>query len=297
MGPFGRSAPAGSGRRRGGLRLWPLLLFGAYFVYYWFSHQQDASFTGRRQLVDTSIEQEVALGLQSFQEILSQSQVVEGGELPRTVETIMTRLVEVGPSVELYLAENKGTPKQTPWEAFEWQVEVIDSEQANAFCLPGGKMAVYTGIVPIAENVDGLAAVMGHEIAHALLRHGGERLAQQKLLQFGSIAAGVAVGEMDPQQQRMVMAALGAGLQYGVLLPYARDHESEADYLGLMLAAAACFNAGEAPRLWERMQHHAGGQSPPEFMSTHPSPGTRIERLTALQGEAAAIREALCKTP
>jgi metalloendopeptidase OMA1, mitochondrial len=295
MGPTGRGIPAGYGRRRGGLRIWPLLIFGAYFVYYWFSHQQDASFTGRRQLVDTSIEQEVALGLQSYQEILSQENVVTTGELPRTVDTIMQRLVQVGPAVEEYLATQKGTPKATPWSEFEWEVKVLDSEQANAFCLPGGKMAVYTGIVPVAENVDGLAVVMGHEIAHALLRHGGERLAQQKLLQYGQMAAGVAVGEMDPQQQRMVMAALGAGLQYGVLLPYARDHESEADYLGLMLAAAACFNAGEAPRLWERMGAASQGQSPPEFMSTHPSPGTRIERLTALQGEAAAIRTALCQ--
>ena len=297
MGPFGRSSPAGTGRRRGGLRLWPLLLFGAYFVYYWFSHQQDASFTGRRQLVDTSIEQEVALGLQSYQEILSQENVVTHGELPQTVNAIMQRLVAVGPSVEQYLAQQKGTPSGTPWDEFQWEVAVLESEQVNAFCLPGGKMAVYTGLVPVAENVDGLAVVMGHEIAHALLRHGGERLAQQKLMQIGSVAAGVALGEMDHNQQRMVMAALGAGLQYGVLLPYARDHESEADYLGLMLASAACFNAGEAPRLWERMGQAGGGQAPPEFMSTHPHPGTRIENLTALQGEAAAIRAALCRTP
>ncbi|HET9484580.1 MAG TPA: M48 family metallopeptidase, partial [Xanthomonadales bacterium] len=202
MGPFGRSAPGA--RRRGGLRLWPLLLFGAYFVYYWFSHQQDASFTGRRQLVDTSIEQEVALGLQSYQQILASENVVTSGELPRTVDAIMQRLVAVGPSVEEYLAQQKGTPKETPWAEFEWQVAVLDSEQVNAFCLPGGKMAVYTGLIPVAENADGLAVVMGHEIAHALLRHGGERLAQQKLMQVGQMAAGVAMGEMDPQQQRMV---------------------------------------------------------------------------------------------
>ncbi|HVF35569.1 MAG TPA: M48 family metallopeptidase [Candidatus Saccharimonadia bacterium] len=296
MGPFGRNAPAGAGRRLGGLRLWPLLLFGAYFVYYWFSHQQDASFTGRRQLVDTSIEQEVQLGLQSYQEILSQAQVVTTGEIPQQVDAIMQRLVAVGPAVEEYLAQQKGTPKQTPWSEFEWEVAVLDSEQVNAFCLPGGKMAVYTGLIPVAQNTDGLAVVMGHEIAHALLRHGGERLAQQKLMQVGQMAAGVAMGEMDPGQQRMIFAALGAGLQYGVLLPYARDHETEADYLGLMLAAAACFNPGEAPRLWERMAAAGGGQSPPEFMSTHPHPGSRIEQLNALQAEAGAIRAALCQT-
>src|SRR5688572_9006712 len=271
---FGRNAP-GMPRRRGGLRIWPLLLFGAYFVYYWFSHQQDASFTGRRQLVDTSIEQQVALWLQSYQEILSQAELVTTGELPQRVDSIMQRLVAVGPAVEQYLATQKGTPQETPWSEFEWQVAVVNSEQVNAFCLPGGKMAVYTGLIPVAENEDGLAVVMGHEIAHALLRHGGERLAQQKLMQVGQMAAGVALGEMDPGQQRMVFAALGAGLQYGVLLPYARDHESEADYLGLMLASAACFNPGEAPRLWERMAAASNGQAPPEFMSTHPHPGTR----------------------
>lgn len=283
------------GRRGGGLRIWPLLIFGLYFAYYWFTHQQDASFTGRRQLVDTSIEQEVALGLQSYREILQSENVVTDGPLPGQVQEIAQRLVTVGPAVEKYLAEKKGVPGETPWDAFEWQVSVIESEQANAFCLPGGKMAVYTGIVPIAQNDSGLAMVMGHEIAHALLRHGGERMAQQKLVQIGSIAAGVSMSDMDPQQQRMVMAALGAGATYGVILPFSRDHESEADYLGLMLASAACYDPAEAPKLWERMGAHAQGQAPPEFMSTHPNPASRIERLTALQGEAGEIRAALCQ--
>lgn len=155
-------------------------------------------------------------------------------------------------------------------------------------------MAVYTGIVPIAQNGDALAAIMGHEIAHALLRHGAERMAQQKLAQIGSVAAGVAVGDMAPEQQRMVMAALGAGAQYGLLLPFSRDHETEADEVGLMLAAAACFDPREAVGLWERMGQASGGQAPPEFMSTHPSGPARIQRLQELMPAALEVQRRHC---
>lgn len=286
-------AQAGA-RRRGGVRWWVILLFGGYLLYYWVSHQQEAAFTGRKQLVDTTAEQDAALGLQAYQQILSQSEVVRSGELPQQVRQIAERLIRVAPAVEQELAQQKGVPASTEWSAFDWDVSVIDSPQVNAFCLPGGKIAVYTGIIPVAENANALAAIMGHEIAHALLRHGAERMAHQKLVQIGSVAAGVAVGEMEPQQQRMVLAALGAGAQYGVLLPFSRDHETEADEVGLMLAAAACFDPNEAPRLWERMGKAAGGQKPPEFMSTHPSHSSRIQHLQSLMPEAMAFYRAHC---
>ncbi len=298
MGPFGNRAPGGmgpaqAGQRRGGIRWWVLLLFAGYMGYYWLSHKQDASFTGRSQLIDTSVEEEAALGLQSFQEVLSQSNVVTEGELPRQVGAIAHRLVEAAPKVEEWLAQNRNIPKSVRWDAFDWQVAVIESEQANAFCLPGGKIAVYTGIIPIARNGDALAAVMGHEIAHALLRHGAERMAQQKLVQLGSMATGMAVGDMDPQQQQMVMAALGAGAQYGILLPFSRDHASEADKVGLLLSAAACFDPRESIGLWERMAENSGGQAPPEFASTHPSSATRIGNLQDWMPEAMAVRDAM----
>lgn len=283
-------------RRRGGFRWWVLVLFALYAGYYFLSNRQDAAFTGRQQLIDSSVEQEAALGLQAYQEILSQSDVVTQGELPNQVRDIANRLVAVAPQVEKDLAAARGVAPVTEWNAFDWDVAVIESDQANAFCLPGGKMAVYTGIIPVAQNMDALAAVMGHEIAHALLRHGAERMAQQKLAQIGSIAAGVAVGDMDPQQQQAIMAALGAGVQYGVILPYARDHESEADEVGLMLAAAACFNPQEVIGLWERMSQQ-GGQRPPEFMSTHPSGQTRIQRLQSLMPRAMEFRARYCSGP
>ncbi|HKE48898.1 MAG TPA: M48 family metallopeptidase [Rhodanobacteraceae bacterium] len=290
MGPYGNST---GGMPRRGLKLWPILLFGLYFAYYWFSHQDTTSYTGRKQLIDTSPQQEAALGLQSYQEILSQSQVVTSGQVPGQVREIAKRLIDAAPKVEQYYAETKNIPAETDWGSYQWDVNVLQSDEVNAFCLPGGKIAVYTGILPVAQNADGLAVVMGHEIAHALLRHGGERMAQQKLVQLGTMAAGMSVSDMDPQQQQMVMAALGAGAQYGVLLPFSRNHESEADHVGLLLAAAACFNPEEAPKLWERMGA-LGKQKPPEFASTHPSDATRIEQLNAWMPEADSVRQHFC---
>src|SRR3954453_6476815 len=205
MGPYGNTY----GGARRGLKIWPILLFGVYLAYYWFSHQDTTSYTGRKQLIDTSPQQEAALGLQSYQEILSQSQVVTSGPLPQQVRGIAQRLIAAAPKVEKYYAETKHIPADTDWSSYQWDVNVLQSDEVNAFCLPGGKIAVYSGIVPVAQNADGLAVVMGHEIAHALLRHGGERMAQQKLMQLGVMAAGMSVSDMDPQQQQMVMAALG----------------------------------------------------------------------------------------
>jgi predicted Zn-dependent protease len=176
---------------------------------------------------------------------------------------------------------------------FDWQFNLLQSDQANAFCLPGGKVAVYTGLLPIAANADGLAVVMGHEIAHAVARHGAERMAHEKLMQIGQMAAGAALGDMDPGAQRAVLGALGAGAQYGILLPFSRNHESEADHIGLLLMARACFNPQESVRLWARMSQASQGQ-PPEFASTHPSHETRIQQLTAWLPEAEAEKNKYC---
>jgi predicted Zn-dependent protease len=179
---------------------------------------------------------------------------------------------------------------------FEWEFNVIDSPQANAFALPGGKTAVYTGLLPIAENHNGLAIVMGHEIAHAIARHGAERMAHQKLVQIGTLAASVAVGDMDVDTQRMVMGALGVGTQYGVLLPFSRDHESEADYMGLLFVARACFDPTEAPKLWQRMGEMSQGRQPAEFMSTHPNHATRIKQFQEWMPDALALRQQYCNS-
>jgi metalloendopeptidase OMA1, mitochondrial len=263
------------------MRLIPLVLFAIYGLYYYASHQETVPLTGRSQLVDISREQEMALGAQSYREILSQSQVVTEGQVVDLVRTIGRRLAQAAADVD---------------PGFEWEFTVIESQQANAFALPGGKTAVYTGLLPVTENHHGLAVVMGHEIAHAIARHGAERLAHQKLVQIGTLAASVALGDMDYDTQRMVMGALGVGAQYGVLLPFSREHESEADYMGLLFVARACFDPTEAPKLWERMGEMSQGQQTAEFMSTHPSHGTRIKQFQEWMPEALALREQYCRT-
>jgi predicted Zn-dependent protease len=282
MGPFGDSS-AGLGQRRGGVHWGVLILAALYMGYYYFSHQQAVPVTHRKQLVDISPQQEAQLGFQSYQEVLHESKVVQGGAQVQAVRDIGQRIVE---------AARKLAP-DAHWDTYQWEFNLIQSDQANAFCLPGGKVAVYTGILPIVKNTDALAVVMGHEIAHAIARHGAERMAQQKLVQIGTVAAGMSTSDMDPRQQQMVMAALGAGLQYGVMLPFSRQHESEADHMGLLFAAAACFDPREAPKLWERMDSN-GGQRPPEFASTHPSGQTRIQQLNAWMPEAVQAYEQNC---
>ena len=265
------------------IRLIPLALFAIYGLYYYASNQEIVPITGRSQLVDMTREQEMSLGLQSYQEILSQSQVIQQGNAVNLIRTIGQKLARAAADVD---------------PGFDWEFNVIQSEQANAFALPGGKTAVYTGLFTVAENMNGLAVVMGHEMAHAIARHGAERMAYQKLVQIGSMAASVALGDMDYQTQRAVMGALGVGTQYGVLLPFSRDHESEADYMGLLFVARACFDPTEAPRLWERMGEVSKGKQPAEFMSTHPSHETRIQQFQEWMPEALALREKHCsKSP
>ncbi|WP_312684076.1 M48 family metallopeptidase [Stenotrophomonas chelatiphaga] len=292
--PFSRSSQ--QGRRRGGLfgnvRWLVLLAFAGYAAFYWFSNRSVDPYTGESVLIDSTldVDQEKALGLQAYQEILAQERPLDpNATVSRDVREIAQRLIAKVDVVETALAEEHGLQPGHFSRGFDWEVNVIQSDQANAFCLPGGKMAVYTGLVPVAQTRDAMAVVMGHEIAHALLRHGAQRMAQQKLTQIGQMA-GAASG-MDPQQQQMVMAAMG----YGYLLPYARGHETQADEVGLMLAAAACFDPREAVPLWERMGQASGGQSQPEFSSTHPNPGTRIQNLQALMPKAMEYRERFCE--
>ena len=279
-------------RRGGGLRIWVLVAFIGYGAWYWFSNQSVDPVTGESVLIDRSLsaEDEKSLGLQAYQQILAQERPMDpDAPISRQVRNIAERLLAKVEVVEAALAAEHGLEPSRFSADFEWEVNVIQSDQANAFALPGGKMAVYTGLVPVARTEDALAVVMGHEIAHALLRHGAQRMAQQRLSQIGQ-AAGAFSG-MDPQQQQMVMAAMG----YGYLLPYARKHETEADEVGLMLAAAACFDPAESVPLWERMGQASGGQAPPEFASTHPNPGTRIANLQALMPKALEYRTRFCE--
>lgn len=292
--PFGGGRQQHGGQRRGGINPRFIILIGfvLYGAYYWFANRTEDPYTGEQVLIDSSISaaDEKALGLQAYEDILSKERPVDpNSQVARQVRAIADRLIAKVPEVEAAMAAENGKQANGFWREFEWEVNVIESPQANAFCLPGGKMAVYTGLLPVAKNADAVAVVMGHEIAHALLRHGAQRMSQQKLSQIGQMAG--SMSGMDPQQQQMIQAAMG----YGYLLPYARKHETQADEVGLMLAAAACFDPQEAVPLWERMSQASGGQAPPEFSSTHPNPGTRIQNLQALMPKAMEYRKKFCR--
>ena len=297
--PFGQpggrqqygQAPQRRGFNLGNLRWLILLGFVVYGGCYYFGNRSVDPYTGESVLIDSSIgpEQERAMGLQAYQEILAQERPLPKSDpSAQQIEEIARRLIAKVPEVTAEVAAGHGLPAPEHWRDFEWDVNVIPSPQANAFCLPGGKMAVYTGLVPVAQTQDAMAVVMGHEIAHALLRHGAQRMSQQKLAQIGQMA--VATG-IDPQYQEMAKAAMG----YGYLLPYARAHETQADEIGLMLAAAACYDPNEAIGLWQRMSEASGGQAPPEFSSTHPNPGTRIQTLQSLMPKAMEYRQKFCR--
>jgi predicted Zn-dependent protease len=250
-------------------RLVPIAIAGIVVFFQFFSAEKVTNDAGRTARYALSSEQEEALGVQSYQQVLSEVQTVS-----------------LGPEFELVtrVAQRLAAATGDAAKKFDWQVTLVRSPQINAFCLPGGKIVVYTGILPIAKTETGLAVVMGHEMAHATLRHGSERLLRQKATQTMLTGAQFSMGDMSYEQQRAVMGALGAGAQYGLLLPFSRDHESEADAIGLRYMARAGYDPRESVEFWKRMGEATArsGGKPPEFMSTHPSDTTRIENLKRL---------------
>lgn len=284
---LGRSNSGGrSMRRRGGGFRWQIMvLFAIGAAVYYFMNQETVPLTGRSQLRTMSPAQEVQLGLQSYQQILADSQVMGSGPVVEAVNEIGITLAR---NAEQMMVNETGEPT-----GFDWTFNVIESDQANAFALPGGYTAVYTGLIPIAENEDGLAVIMGHEIGHALAHHGAERMAQQNMQRIVGAGVSLGAGGMDVGAQRAVMGVFGGISQYGYALPFSRKHESEADYIGLILVARACYDPREAPKLWERMGA-SGGATPPEFQSTHPSPDTRVNDFRNWMPEAIEIYNQNC---
>lgn len=232
--------------------------------------------TGRSQLLILPETEEVRMGVTAYREILSKEKV--------STDPAHTALVQ---QVGQRIAAATGR-RDLPWE-----FKVIESDKVNAFCLPGGKVAVYTGILPITRDEAGLAAVMGHEVAHAIARHGGERVSQTLLVQVGLASVAVAMSNREPKTVRAVTGLLGAGAAVGVLLPFSRQHESEADRLGLLYMARAGYDPRAARDLWVRMAQASRDRAkPPEFLSTHPSDETRIRQIEAWLPEALAVYEA-----
>jgi metalloendopeptidase OMA1, mitochondrial len=261
-------------------RLIPILAVILIAVFTYFNSEKFTNpETGKTVRVALSEDQEAQLGLQSYKQVIAESQ----GQLQNTGPEY-DRVVRVARR----LAQSTGDAGKK----FQWAVSLLRSNQVNAFCLPGGKIVVYTGILPVAENDAQLATVMGHEMAHATSRHGSQRLLRDKLTQTVLSGAQFSLAGMDWNQQQAVMGALGAATQYGATLPFSRENEEEADYIGLLYMARAGYDPREAIKFWQRMSKSAGaGQKPPEFASTHPSDETRIGRLNEEMAKAVAEYE------
>jgi predicted Zn-dependent protease len=228
---------------------------------------QAAPITGRNQLIVLPESQDAQMGLEAYQQILSESKISKDPTLNRRVEEVGRRIAAASPHPE-----------------WDWQFTVIENDEPNAFALPGGKVGVNTGLFQVAKNDDQLAAVMGHEVAHAIARHGAERMSQQVLMQAGLAGLGIAT-----DQTTAGLAAQAATLV--VTLPYSRTQEAEADHIGLIYMAEAGYDPRQAIELWKNFESF-GGNRPPEFLSTHPAPGSRIQNLQSLLPETMPIYEA-----
>lgn len=240
-----------------------------------FAGCKSAPITGRKQMLLMPESQEVSLGLTAFNDVAAKEPLSQNAQYNELVQRVGQRIAAVA---------NKPD--------YQWEFKVIASEQQNAFCLPGGKVAVYEGIIPICATEAGLAVVMSHEIAHALARHGGERMSQNMAVDGVKQAVSYVMQNQDQARKDMVMQAYGVSSQYGVLLPYSRKHESEADHIGLLMMARAGYDPREAPRFWQRFGSLKNGNQPMEFMSTHPSDARRAADLAALVPEGLKIYEA-----
>ncbi len=252
-----------------------LRMFGAYMKKRWLSVVAlcvltacSVSPTGRKQLLLMGNNDVAQMGLTSFQQIKQKEKISTNPKQNHYVQCVAQAITRAIP--EQYAAMNPG----------QWEVVVFDSPEVNAFALPGGRIGVYTGLLKVAKNQDELAAVIGHEVSHVLAQHSNERLSQSQLADMGMAAADQLL--QNSSTKAPAMAALGLGVQYGVLMPYSRAQETEADVLGLQLMALAGFNPQEAVSLWYNMAAASTGKQPLEILSTHPSDQTRINKLQSL---------------
>lgn len=222
------------------------------------------SSTGRHQVTLFSSSELAKMGSSSFAEMKKELPINQNKKINDFVLCVADAIT-------------KHVPKSA--HQGDWEVVVFESEQVNAFALPGGKIGIYTGILAVTENGDQLAAIMGHEVAHVIERHSNERLSSNQIMQAGMVTADAVMESQDVENKQLWMAGLGLGLQYGVMMPYGRTHESEADIVGQDLMARAGFDPEASIKLWQNMAK-LSKSAPPEFMSTHPSNQTRIQQLT-----------------
>ncbi|MGB0524310.1 MAG: M48 family metallopeptidase [Flammeovirgaceae bacterium] len=240
--------------------------------------------TGRKQLSLIPASQMHTMSFQQYSQFLNENKVSADAKNTEMIKRVGNRIQT---AVEAYMAEIGHSDRL---EGFQWEFNLIDDPTQNAWCMPGGKVVFYTGILPICKDEEGVAVVMGHEVAHAVANHGGERMSQAMAVQLGGVGLQVAMTEKPALTQNLFLQAFGVGSQLG-MLKFSRSHESEADEMGLYFSAMAGYDPQHAPAFWERMKAASGGQAPPEFLSTHPSNDTRIQQLNALMPKAMELYE------
>jgi predicted Zn-dependent protease len=238
--------------------------------------------TGKKSLNFVSNSELFPSSFQQYGAFLKENKVISGTTDSKRVEDVGMR---IRAAAEKYL----NSIGQTQYlKDYRWEYKLVESKDVNAWCMPGGKIVVYSGILPVTKDNTGLATVMGHEVAHALANHGAQRMSASQLEQFGAVGVSLATGGQSAEKQQMWQQYYGLGSQLGVMLPLSRNHETEADKIGLTLMAIAGYNPDEAIVFWQRMASKSSGQAQPEFMSTHPSDATRIANLKTLIPEAKA---------
>lgn len=238
------------------------------------------SVTGRKQLSLVSESELQAMSLNEYKSFLDSNKVV-----PSTNPN-SAMVAKVGSRIstaitKYYDSQGNGSVL----DGYKWEFNLVESPEVNAWCMPGGKVVVYTGLLPVTQNETALAIVMGHEIAHAIARHGNERMSEAMLQQLGGSVLEVALAKQPEQTRNIFMTSYGVGSQVGLMLPFSRQQESEADKLGLYFAAMAGYDPQQAIPFWQRMAS-MGGSKPPEFLSTHPADETRIKKLQEIMPEA-----------
>ena len=229
--------------------------------------------TGRSQFNLIPANEMMSMSATQYSQFLDSNKVSTNVQQTQMVKSVGGHIQK---AVESYAAAH---PKSIDLANYKWEFNLVESKEVNAWCMPGGKVVVYTGIMPVCRDENGLAVVLGHEISHAIANHGSERMSEQLVAQMGGEALSVALAKKPAQTQALWMQAFGAGAQYGVLLPFSRTQESEADHLGLIFMAMAGYDPNVAVPFWERMAKSSGGQAPPEWMSTHPADETRIAKI------------------
>ncbi len=233
-------------------------------------------FTGKKSMNMYSNAQLFPMAFQQYDQFLGENKVITGTKDAEMITRVGER-IKIAATRWLNANGHEGYLKD-----YKWEYHLVDDKKINAWCMPGGKIVFYTGILPVAANETAIAAIMGHEVAHALADHGGQRMTAGVLQQAGAVGVMVATGNKSAQEQQLWMQAYGTGSQIGGMLPFSRSHETEADKIGLILMAIAGYNPDEAPKLWERMKAASGGKAPPEILSTHPSSDSRIKNLRQL---------------